>query len=288
MRAYRFIEGNREEFGLRWLLGRTGILPNAYYNWQRQARKGYRQRKEDILGKISAIYHETGGILGHRSMRIFLKRDGISLSKTTVHKYMNRELRLLSICRRKKPGYRKGRPHKVFPNLLGQDFAVQGKNRVWCTDFTYLYLTTGEIRYNCTVLDLYDRSVVGSETGRWISTELAIKAMDKALHAQGEVPQGLILHSDQGSQFTSRKFTEYCLEHGITQSMSKSGCPYDNAPMERYYNSLKEELVNRYYFRTDDELRNAVAEYAFGWYNLVRPHSHNGYLTPHEKRFGTS
>ena len=104
--------------------------------------------------------------------------------------------------------------------------------------------------------------------------------------AQAEMPEGLILHTAQGSQFTSLKFIGYCREHGITQSMSKAGCPYDNDPMERYYNSLKEELVNRYYFWTDDELGNAVAEYAFGWYSQVRPHSHNGYMTPHEKRFG--
>ena len=157
---------------------------------------------------------------------------------------------------------------------------------MWCAVFTYLYLTTGEVRYNCTVLDLYDRSVVGSETGRWISTDLAIRAPEKAMRAQAEMPEGLILRSDQGSQFTSLKFIEYCREHGITQSISKARCPYDNATMERYYNSLKEELVNRYYLRTDDEFGNAVAEYAFGWYNLVRPHSHNGYMTPHEKRFG--
>ena len=67
--------------------------------------------------------------------------------------------------------------------------------------------------------------------------------------------------------------------------MSKAGCPYDNAPMERYYNTLKEELVNRFYFRTDEELSRSISEYAYVYYNQVRPHSHNGYLTPYEKRF---
>ena len=81
MRAYRFIEGNSGEFGLRRLLRRTGIFPNAYYNYLRQAKKGYSRHKAEILGKISEIYHETGGILGHRSMRIFLLRRGIRLSR---------------------------------------------------------------------------------------------------------------------------------------------------------------------------------------------------------------
>ena len=218
-------------------------------------------------------------------MKVFLEREGIYLSKTTVQKYMNEELKLQSICRRKRPGYRKSRPHKIFPNLLHQDFRVTEKNQVWCTDFTFLYLTNGDLRFNCTVLDLYDRSVVGTADGYWISTDLAIEALEKALRSQPVFPQGLILHSDQGSQFTSVKFITYCQEHGIIQSMSKAGCPYDNAPMERYYNTLKEELVNRFYFRTDEELSRSISEYAYVYYNQVRPHSHNGYLTPYEKRF---
>ena len=77
----------------------------------------------------------------------------------------------------------------------------------------------------------------------------------------------------------------FCNEHGIIQSMSKAGCPYDNAPMERYYNTLKAELINRYYFSTDEELRTAIAEFAYSWYNQIRPHSYNNYLTPFEMRF---
>jgi putative transposase len=77
----------------------------------------------------------------------------------------------------------------------------------------------------------------------------------------------LILHSNQGSQFTSVQF----IEHGITQSMSAAGCPYDNAPMERYYNTFKAELINRFNFRTDEELAHAVSEFAYVWYNQVPP-----------------
>ena len=220
-------------------------------------------------------------------MKVFLARRGINLSKTTVHKYMNSELKLYSICRRKKPGYRTGHPHKIFQNLLNQDFTVAKPNSVWCTDFTYLYLTNGTLRFNCTIIDLYDRSVVASEMGPYITSELAIATLSKALATFDEISEGLILHSDQGSQYTSLEFINFCKEHGITQSMSKAGCPYDNAPMERYYNSLKHELINRYYFRTDEELNFAVAEYAYGWYNQLRPHAHNGYLTPFEMRYGT-
>ena len=283
--AYRFIQTNCKIFGLRWLLRRMKIHPNAYYNHLRQNKESYYKQKDKACNEIKSIYHEFGGVLGHRSMKVFLDRSGICLSKTTVHRYMNKELRLYSVCRRKKPGYRKGQPHKIFPNLLNQDFTVPEPNRVWCTDFTYVHLSTGMIRFNCAILDLFDRSVVASETGMHITSSLAIKTLSKAISSQRGIPDGLILHSDQGSQYTSLEFIMFCNEHGIIQSMSKAGCPYDNAPMERYYNTLKAELINRYYFSTDEELRTAIAEFAYSWYNQIRPHSYNNYLTPFEMRF---
>ena len=218
-------------------------------------------------------------------MRIFLNRKSISLSNPTVHKYMN-ELGLRSIVVPKKPKYKKGDCYKKFDNLLNQNFKVDEPNKIWCTDFTYVFLTNGSMRYNCTIIDLYDRSVVASETGKWITSDLAILTLEKAIHSQKRKPENLILHSDQGSQFTSVQFILYCREHGITQSMSAAGCPYDNAPMERYYNTFKAELINRFNFRTDEELAHAVSEFAYVWYNQVRPHSYNNYRTPYEARYG--
>ena len=283
--AYRFIDQYQKEFGLRWLLKRMGIFQNAYYNYLKHTKAEYQAEKNKICNEIKEIYHEAGGILGHRSMRIFLARKQIFLSKTTVHKYMNKELNLHCICRRKRPGYKKGHAHKIFPNLLNQNFDVQKANQVWCTDFTYIFLSNGSMRYNCTIIDLFDRSVVASETGKWITSDLAIKTLDKALSSQKIKPNNLILHSDQGSQFTSLQFILYCQEHGISQSMSAAGCPYDNAPMERYYNTLKSELIYRFNFRTEEELTHAISEYAYVWYNQIRPHSYNDYQTPYEVRY---
>ena len=263
-----------------------GIFPNAYYNYLKRAKAAYRAKKSKICREIKSIYHEYGGIIGYRSMCVFLARKHIFLSKATVHKYMNKELHLQCVCHRKRPGYKKGHAHKIFPNLLNRNFVADKANQVWCTDFTYVFLTNGSMRYNCTIIDLYDRSVVASETGKWITSDLAIMALEKALHSQKKKPQNLILHSDQGSQFTSVQFTLYCLKHGITQSMSAAGCPYDNAPMERYYNTFKAELINRFNFRTDEELAHAISEFAYVWYNQVRPHSYNNYRTPYEARYG--
>jgi transposase InsO family protein len=218
-------------------------------------------------------------------MRVFLARKNIYLSKTTLHKYMNKQVGLKSIVRRKKPGYVKGKAHKLFPNLLDQDFSAKSKNSKWCTDFTYLFLTDGSKRYNCAIIDLYDRSVVASMNGKEITSNLAIRTVKKALNSQPAIKQQLILHSDQGSQFSSKEFVSFCKSKKITQSMSKAGCPYDNAPMERYYNTLKNEKINLHYYHSEKELDQAVNDFAYIWYNHVRPHSYNNNMTPFEARF---
>lgn len=197
---------------------------------------------------------------------------------------MNTELGLYSIVRPKKPKRKPGKPHKVFGNLLNQDFSVDKPNKKWCTDFTYLFLKNGEVRYNCTIIDLYDRSVVASLTERHITSELAVRTLQKALDCQKGIKEKLILHSDQGTQYTSKRFVEFCECVQITQSMSKAGYPYDNAPMERYFNTLKNECTNLYEFQTEGALYQTVEEFAYVTYNHVRPHSYNNYRTPYQAR----
>ena len=104
----------------------------------------------------------------------------INISKTTAHKYLNKELKLSSIARVKRLNYKKGKPHKIFENLLNQNFYVSEPNRIWCTDFTYLKLTDGSFRYNCSILDLYDRSIVSSITAKEMTSDLAIKTLERA------------------------------------------------------------------------------------------------------------
>ena len=255
--------------GVRWLLRRLSIYPNAYYNYRKHRKADYYTQKQAILTEIEHIYHDNNGVAGYRSMRAYLARKKISLSSLTVHRYMNKELGLKSIVRRKKPDYHYGKPHRKFDNLLQQDFTSVKPNQKWATDFTYLFLTGGDIRYNCTIIDLYDRSVVASITDRHITSDLAIRTLDKALNSQKSVSPELILHSDQGPQYTSKAFTEYCEACGVTQSMSKAGYPYDNAPMERYFNTLKNEEINLHNYYTEDSLYEAVEAFAYVTYNHI-------------------
>ena len=288
---YRFIQDYAKEFGFRWLFRRMNVYPNAYYNYLKNRKKEYKRNKQTIKEGIKEIYHLSEGILGYRTMQNHLDRNNIQLSYPTVHKYMNKELRLKSITRHKKPNYEYGQPHKIFENLLQQNFTAEKPNEKWCTDFTYLFLSTGAVSYNCTIIDLYDRSVVASINGRNITAALAVKTLKKALKTlpkrlQKKIIKNLILHSDQGSQYTSKEFIDFCTENGITQSMSKAGYPYDNAPMERYFNSLKNELIYHHMYKTERELNDSVEYYSYVYYNNLRPHSAINYQTPFEKRFG--
>lgn len=285
LEAYRFIKKNHKFFGLRWLLKRFSIYPNAYYNYLKNRKKNYYHRKEQIKKFILTEYHKLKGVPGYRTIHYYLRKANIKVSLATIHKYMNKELQIYSIVRRKYK-YQKGIIHKTFENKLKQNFKADRKNQKWCTDFTYLNLTNGTKRYNCTIIDLYDRSVVASITDRNITSDLAIRTLKKALTSQQKIDvKDLILHSDQGSQYTSEEFTEFCKSAGITQSMSRAGCPYDNAPMERYYNTLKNELINLYHYHTEKELYMAVETFAYVFYNHKRPHSYNDYKTPFEARF---
>ena len=284
--AYRFIEKYHDIFGVRWLLKRLSIHPNAYYNYLKKRKEDYLNKKEHIHQTITKIYHAHKGIPGYRMMRFYLKNEGIILSKLTVHKYMNQQLNLKSITRKRKPNYKYGEAHKTFDNILNQNFSADKINIKWCTDFTYLFLESGSKRYNCTIIDLHDRSVVASITDDKITSALAIRTINEAFSRQGITKaDGIILHSDQGSQFTSKEFTDFCDGAGITQSMSKAGYPYDNAPMERYFNTLKSELIYQHEYKTEEELYSAISRYAYEEYNMKRPHTYNNGNTPFQARY---
>lgn len=235
-----------------------------------------------VQRKIVARYHKENGVPGYRMMCDYLKQDGIIFSPLTIHKYM-KELGLQSIVRRKKAAYVKGNIHHTFPDLLNQEFCVSTPNKVWCTDFTYLPQRDGSMRYNCSIIDLYDRSIVATKNSHHIDAQLAIDTLKIAVKRH-KPKKGLILHSDQGRQFASQNFHKFCKKQSIQQSMSRAGCPYDNAPMERFYNTLKHEFINLYTFCSTAELDRRMYEFIYVKYNHQRPHSYNEGLSPYAAR----
>lgn len=280
MTKYRFIDKYAKRFGINWLLKRMHLSPNAYYNYRKHRKSAKEKEKASILKTIEQLYHESGGRPGYRMMQQLLKNRGIELSVQTVRKYMNVELGLKSVTRKAKYRYHHcPEAYSVAENLLKQDFTANARNEKWCIDFTYIYFGDRRKRYNCTIIDLYDRRVVASVNSSRINTKLAIDTVTKAIKMSGG-KTGMILHSDRGSQFTSKEFVDFCKEHGITQSMSRAGCPYDNAPMERYFNTLKAEILNLHRYPDEETLYRELNCYAYGWYNNQRPHSFNGGLPP--------
>ena len=179
--VYRFIDNNKDYFGLRWLCRKFGISPNGYYNYLKNTKGEYHEQREVIYERIKYIYYNNNRTVGHRAMRVFLARYGIHISKTTVHKYMNKTLNLAAIIMRKKSGYTAGKKHKIFNNLLCQNFTVDHKNKVWCTDFTYMRQPNGRFKYNCTIIDLFDRSAISSVNSDYINTDLAKETLKIAL-----------------------------------------------------------------------------------------------------------
>ena len=262
------------------------VKSHAYYNFFKNKKEEANKKKDKLKEALVETYHKHNGIPGYRVLTSYLMQQGYHISPLTTYKYM-KELKIRSVVRRKKPKYVKGEAHKVFENKLNRNFTADEKNKKWCMDFTYVFLSDGSKRYNCSIIDLYDRSIVASITDRFITADLAIRTLERAIKAQKSIDTTkLMIHSDQGSQYTSKEFTDFCASKGITQSMSKAGCPYDNAPIERYFNTLKNELIYLYDYDTEEQLYEAIENFAYVHYNHERPHSYNGYKTPFQKRYG--
>ena len=262
------------------------IHPNAYYNYRKNRKDEYRQKLALRLEKVGRKFHDLDGTRGYRQVCDQLKKDGLTMSYPTCHKYLNKLLGLKSIQRKRKPVYEHGDYHQVLENILNQNFKAERKNEKWCMDFTYVALKDGTFRYNCTIIDLFDRSVIASENSRQINTELAIRTMLKGIESQDEIDTSrLIIHTDQGCQFTSSTFQFFCNNRKIRQSMSRAGYPYDNAPMERYFNTLKTELLNVHEYSKEKDLYKAINDFAYIWYNQNRTHTYNNHRTPYEVRF---
>lgn len=148
---------------------------------------------------IKKTYHERGGTIGYRMICDVLNRKDVSCSYGTVYRYMKEMNIQATIMVKKRPYLSKGKKHYIFDNRVNREFNPSEPNEIWCTDFTQISLKNGKKRFNCTIIDLYDRSVVATANSKFIDTELAIDTLKKAIKAN-PVKNSIILHTDQGSQ----------------------------------------------------------------------------------------
>jgi len=171
-------------------------------------------------------------------------------------------------------------PYAIAPNIVDRNFKPESPNQVWATDVTYIATGEGWL-YLAIILDLFSRRVVGWAVSTSNDTALALAALRSALKAR-RPPRGLVHHSDRGSPYASTEYRGTLAEHGIEASMSRSGDCWDNAVAESFFATLRAELVDDERYETRSAAIASIRDYLDAFYNVVRRHSHLGYVSPVE------
>lgn len=253
------------------------VSKSGYYKW--------RNRKEDPEKKalndlIESVYREHQGRYGYRRITAEIRRTGVVINGKQVLRIM-KKLGLKAVCpKRYKRTTKSDHKTEVSQNLLEQNFEVQKKDQVWLSDITYIKTSEGWL-YLAVVMDLYSRRILGWSLRKYLGKELIIEALRKAI-ADYQITTDTIFHSDRGVQFTAKQFRELLIDLGITQSMSGRGNCYDNAPMESFFHTLKNELLLSGKLKTRYKTRITIFEYIEIYYNKKRLHSSLKYRTPDE------
>jgi putative transposase len=273
------VSANQAKYPVRRLCRLLGVSPSGYYAWSRRSSSQHARADAELLARIRAIYERSRGTYGAPRIHAELRACGELVSRKRVARLM-REAGLRGASRRRPitttTRDAKSRP---APDLVKRDFAAEGRDRLWVADITYIPTGSGFL-YLAVVVDAWSRRVVGWSMATHLRTELVLEALNMALGQRR--PQGVIHHSDQGTQYTSIAFGQRCREAGVRPSMGSVGDCFDNALCESFFATLECELLERRRFRTQVEARMAVFEFLEGWYNPHRRHSALGYLSPAE------
>ena len=233
-----------------------------------------------MLIQIKDAFKASKGVYGYRNIHKDLKELGVHVNKKRVARLMS-EAKLYGVGTYKRKPYSKSTPeHKAHPNHLHQCFIAGKPNETWVSDITYIRTKEGWI-FLATVLDLYSRKIIGWATGHRQTTALIIEALKMATSRLSKSDK-VILHSDQGSQYSSYEYKTFAKKHNITLSMSRRGNCYDNAVAESFFKTLKKELVRKHIFETRDLAASKIFEYIEMFYNSKRRHSYLDYISPNE------
>jgi putative transposase len=265
-----------------------GVHRSGFYAWLQQPKSPRDRDDERVTGLIKQAWLESGTVYGYRKVCADLRDLGETCSRHRVARLMKDEGLRAQRGYGRRPGTRGGRPASIAPNHLDRQFAVAVPDRHWVTDITYLRTHEGWL-YLAVVIDLFSRQIVGWAMQGQMATDLVLQALTMAVWRRRPTP-GLMLHSDQGSQFTSGDWQAFLKAHGIVCSMSRRGNCHDNAVAESFFQLLKRERVRRKIYLTRDDARADVFDYIELFYNPKRRHGANGGLAPveYEKRFRLS
>ena len=279
---YAWITRHRDSFPIAVMCDVLCVSTSGYYA-ARDRRPGPRaERRRRIDQAVEQAHAQSHGIYGSRKVaRTLCERDDLeSACRNTVAAAMRR-LGLASRVRKAfRPTTTQADPTKQpAPNELDRDFSADAPNRKWVTDITYLPTATGWV-YLAVVIDLFSRKVVGWSLSESLATELVCAALRHAVESRRPRGDRLLHHSDRGCQYTSEAYQRILRGLGIECSMSRTGCCYDNAAMERFFWSLKHEWSNHMRYADLEDARLSVFKYIETFYNPIRLHQTLDYLSP--------
>ena len=279
---YAWIKEHKDSFPVKAMCKAMSVSKSGYYASLRGEPSQRSQRKKKLRHDIAKVYTESKQIYGSYKIAEELQNDSQleSACRNTVAREMQ-EMGIKSrVSKRFTPTTTITDPSKQpAANLLDQIFEVDAPNKKWVTDITYLPTAAGFV-YLAVVLDLFSRKVVGWALSDSLATPLVSKALRCAIENRRPSTEDLLVHSDRGCQYTSDAYQSQLRAMNITCSMSRTGCCYDNAVMERFFWSLKHEWTKFESFADRQEARLSVFQYIETFYNKKRIHQTLGYQSP--------
>jgi putative transposase len=244
-----------------------GVSRAAYYAWVKKLDAS--DPDQERMEQVQAAYEGSHKTYGYRRITLHLQiKIGLSINHKAVLRLMHK-LGIRSRARKPKM-YKKLEDistYHRYPNVLNRDFAAMKPNQKWVTDITYIRTQQGWA-YLSTIKDLFDGFIVAYVLEPNNSIALVTQTLKQAKQKE-KVTDGLILHSDQGTQYTSQAYHVLTTEYNITPSMSRRGNCWDNAPMENFFGHLKEEDLRHFKQPTFKEAEQLIGEYVY-FYNYER------------------
>lgn len=268
------------EHPIRMLCDLLSVSSSGYYRW-RQPPPSPRQRQDEALAdQITAAHAASRGTYGAPRILEDLREAGTRTSKRRCARLMREQgLRGKKKNRRRPRTTDSGHQQPVAPNLLAKRPAPTGPNQCWLTDITYLQTAEGWL-YLAAILDLWSRRIVGWACGPTLHADLVLAALQDAL-SRRQPPQGLLHHSDRGSQYVDEGYVQALAAAGIERSMSRAGNCYDNAAMESFWSTLKTDTgLDTAIPASRQHAKLAVFDYIETFYNPTRRHSSLGHISP--------
>ncbi|WP_257463580.1 IS3 family transposase [Archangium lipolyticum] len=275
---FEFIDAEKAHFPVDFMCEQLGVSRSGYYAWKERPESERDKADRALAEVVTRIHRDSRGTYGSPRVHAELRAQGQRVSRKRVARLMNEQ----GIAARKRRRFvrttdsRHNQP--VAPNILERNFSPGQPNSTWATDITYVGTGQGWL-YLAVVMDLFSRKVVGWSMSEHIDRHLVLNALDMALKGR-QPPQGLLHHSDRGSQYASTDYQQALAARGIQCSMSRKGNALDNAVVESFFSSLKQELVYTTDFATHEQARLALFEYIEVFYNRQRRHSSLGYVSP--------